>query len=304
MGTGPFYDVKTNNLYYVDKSMTAQVYRYDLTTETFTTGRLLGEGGLSFIFPVEGTKNEFIVGAGKRLLLVTWDGFQTTLTIKRVLVELPTTGLRFNDAKTDSRGRLYVGTMIDGETGNIFDFTKRVGSLYTYTMTEGLVELRGKVGFGNGICFNEKTGTMYFVDSYDLNIKQYMWDIKTGKISGEKIFTDLTQFGTPKTVFPDGLTIDVEGFIYCAMFGGSKVLRINPTNGKVTEIPFPVEQITSMTFGGKTFDSMYCTTSAMDNTRFTEGVKPTNITYPNGYLFRIKDMGVIGTEFYNFKTTA
>lgn len=283
--------------------MSAQVYRYDLTTEKFFTARLLGEGGLSFIFPVEGTKNEFIVGAGKRLLLITWDGLTTILTIKRVLVELPITGVRFNDAKTDSRGRLYVGTMIDGETGNIFDFTKRVGSLYMYTLTEGLVELKTKVGFANGITFNEKTGTMYFVDSYDLNIKQYMWDVKTGKISGEKIFTDLTSYGTPKTVFPDGLTIDTEGFVYCAMFGGSKILKINPTNGKILEIPFPVQQITSMTFGGKTLDSMYFTTSAMDNTLFTEGVKPTNITYPNGYLFKVQDMGITGTEFYNFKTT-
>jgi hypothetical protein len=47
--------------------MSAQVYRYDLTTEKFFTARLLGEGGLSFIFPVEGTKNEFIVGAGTDL---------------------------------------------------------------------------------------------------------------------------------------------------------------------------------------------------------------------------------------------
>lgn len=303
MGTGPFVDIKTNSLYWVDKSISAQIYRYDLTTEKFFTARILGEGGISFIFPVEGSKDDFIVGGLKRLLLIKWDGFTTMTTITRVLAELPVTGVRFNDAKTDSLGRLYVGTMIDGETGDIFDLTKRIGSLYMYTLGGGLVELKNKVGFANGIAFNEKLGIMYFIDSFDLNVKQYLWDKKTGKITNEKIFVDLTKFGTSKTNFPDGLTIDSEGNLYVAMFGGSKILKINPTTEKITEITLPVEQITSMTFGGKTLRSMYFTTSAMDNSLFSKDVTKTKISYPNGYTFKIEDLGVTGTEFYNFKLT-
>lgn len=303
MGTGPFYDRNNNILYYVDKSCAAQVYRYDLSSNTFFTGRVLGEAGLSFIFPVEGSEDKFIVGAGNRLLLIKWDGLTTTITVKLVLVELPNCNLRFNDAKIDSNGRLYVGTMINGETGDIFDFTKRLGSLYSYTLNEGLIELKSNVGFGNGIAFDEKAGKMYFVDSFDLNIKQYSWDIRTGKISDEKVFVDLTSFGIPKIVFPDGLTVDIEGFVYCAMFGGSKVLKINPRNLQIVEISLPVEQITSMTFGGRTLDSMFFTTSAMDNSRFMKGGKEAKITYPNGYVFKIENMGVIGTEFYNFRTS-
>lgn len=303
MGTGPFVDITTNSLYWVDKSISAQIYRYDLTTEKFFTARILGEGGISFIFPVEGSKDEFIVGGLKRLLLIKWDGFTTMTTITRVLAELPVTGVRFNDAKTDSLGRLYVGTMIDGETGDIFDLTKRIGSLYMYTLGGGLVELKNKVGFANGIAFNEKLGIMYFIDSFDLNVKQYLWDKKTGKITNEKVFVDLTKFGTSKLNFPDGLTIDSEGNLYVAMFGGSKILKINPTTEKITEITLPVEQITSMTFGGKTLRSMYFTTSAMDNSLFTTDVKKTKISYPNGYTFKIEDLGVTGTEFYNFKLT-
>lgn len=304
MGTGPFYDIKTNNLYWCDKSISAQIYRYDLTTEKFTTARVLGEGGIAFIFPIEGVKDEFIVGAAKRLLHIKWDGISTLTQITRVLAELPVTGVRFNDAKTDSLGRLYVGTMIDGETGgDIFDLTKRVGSLYMYTLTEGLVEIKSKVGFGNGIAFNEKLGVMYFVDSYDLNVKQYLWDKKTGRINNEKVLTDLTKYGTSKLNFPDGLTIDSEGNVYVAMFGGSKIMKINPINEKITEIPIPVQQITSMTFGGKTLKSMYLTTSAMDNSSFMKEGKPSKISYPNGYTFKIEDLGVTGTEFYNFKLT-
>lgn len=89
--------------------------------------------------------------------------------------------------------------------------------------------MKTKVGMSNGMAFNDTTNTFYFVDSYDLKITQYMWDSKTGTITNEKTLTDLTTFGTTKTNFPDGLTIDQEGNLYVAMFGGSRILKINTT---------------------------------------------------------------------------
>ena len=106
---------------------------------------------------------------------------------------------------------------------------QRLGSLYRFTIEEGLVELKSKIGMSNGMTWNHTTNTFYHVDSYDLNIKQYMFDIKTGHISGEKILTDLSTYGTPKTNFAHGLTIDTEGHLYVAMFGGSRILKINTT---------------------------------------------------------------------------
>jgi len=96
-------------------------------------------------------------------------------------------------------------------------------------MEEGLVEIKTKVGLSNGMAFNDKTNTFYYVDSYDLNVKQYMYDVKTGNISGEKILTDISNYGTVKTNVPDGMTIDSEGNLYVAMFGGSRILKINTT---------------------------------------------------------------------------
>lgn len=295
MGEAPYFDGTTQNLYWTD-IMGGQMFRLDTTTHRTYTARIIGETYISFIVPVDGTTNQYIIGAGKRLLLVTWDGITTMAHIVRILAELPMDGLRFNDAKTDSRGRLFVGTMICEETGNVFDFTKRTGSLYRFTMTEGLTEIKTKVGLCNGIAFNDKTNTMYFVDSYDLNIKQFGYDVKTGKITGEKIFTDLTTFGTTKTNTPDGLTIDNEGNVYVAMCGGSRILKVNGTTGKVmTEITMPVPQVTSMTFGGKGYDTMFVTTAGMD--------LGTPQTYPAGYLFKVTGFGTVhGTEMTKFTT--
>lgn len=299
IGCGPFVDVQTNNFYYTDKSISSQIFRYDIETEKFFTATVPGQNGISFIFPIEGEKDQFIVGADKQLLLINWDGFTIVAEVIRVLCELSVTGVCFNDAKTDSYGRLYVGTKIDA-SGDMFDFSRRAGSLYVYTMQNGLVELKNNVGFANGIAFNERLNIMYFVDSYDLNIKQFSWDSKTGKVANEKII-DLSKYGKHKEVFPDGLTIDIEGNLYVAMFGGGKILKINPATKKIKEIETPIEQVTSMVFGGKTLRSMYITSSGSDNSKFMKDGKKKTITYPNGYTFRIKDMGVAGIEFNHFK---
>lgn len=62
----------------------------------------------------------------------------------------------------------------------------------------------------------------------------------------------------------------------------------------MTEIQMPVPQITSMTFGGKTLDTMFVTTAGLDVT----GVQ----TYPAGYLFKVTNLGVRGTETTKFLT--
>lgn len=47
------------------------------------------------------------------------------------------------------------------------------------------------------------------------------------------------------------------------MFGGSAVARFDPENGAlITKIKLPVEQCTSVAFGGENLDQLYITTGA------------------------------------------
>lgn len=60
----------------------------------------------------------------------------------------------------------------------------------------------------------------------------------------------------------------------------------------MSEIPFPVQQVTSMAFGGKTLDTMFVTTAGLD------WIVPQ--PYPAGYLFKVTGMGVTGTKMTKF----
>lgn len=70
--------------------------------------------------------------------------------------------------------------------GNIFDLTQRSSSLYKFTTKLG-IEVRNRVGLSNGIAFNENKGKMYWVDSYDMNVKEFDYNQSTGDICESKV---------------------------------------------------------------------------------------------------------------------
>lgn len=73
--------------------------------------------------------------------------------------------------------------MISEEQGDVFNLQKRIGSLYRYTMGEGLVQIKDNVGLCNGIGWNNAYNKMFFIDSFDTKIYEFDFDVKTGGIS-------------------------------------------------------------------------------------------------------------------------
>jgi gluconolactonase len=182
-GKNLFWCKEFNYLFWTDVA-TGSVFRMDFNNNyTMSMFKILGENTISFCLPVYGKKDQFIVGAGRRLLLVNWDGYTTMGTITKVLTEVPINGVRINGFNVDKQGRLFFGTMMSEEQTDFYDFTKRIGGLYRYTMTEGLVQLKDNVGIGSGITWNNTFTKMYFVDSFDLSVYEYDYDFKTGSIS-------------------------------------------------------------------------------------------------------------------------
>jgi gluconolactonase len=118
LGEGPHWDVERQSLYYNDIYGDVQsISRYDYREEKTYNAVIPGHPVISFIIPVAGTKDEFIVGSGKKIVLIKWDGKSSTApavkTVGEVESSLPEN--RFNDAKCDPSGRFYGGTMRIGE---------------------------------------------------------------------------------------------------------------------------------------------------------------------------------------------
>lgn len=121
LGEGPHWDVARQSLYYNDiygEKQSISRYAYD---ESKTYNAVIpGHPVISFIIPVDNTQDQFIVGSGKKIVLIQWDGkngqAKALKTVDEVEPDLPEN--RFNDAKCDPIGRFYGGTMRIGETNS------------------------------------------------------------------------------------------------------------------------------------------------------------------------------------------
>ncbi|GGD22656.1 hypothetical protein GCM10011389_33060 [Pontibacillus salipaludis] len=94
------------------------------------------------------------------------------------------------------------------------------------------------------------------------------------------------------------MTIDDEGMLWIAHFGGAKVSRWNPDTGeKVEEIPVPALNVTCCVFGGVNMNELFITTARKDMSE--EDLQ----RYPHaGGLFKVT-MNVSGCESYRFNGT-
>lgn len=173
------------------------------------------------------------------------------------------------------------------EHGDVFD--ARLGTFFRFEAKIGkAIPLKSKICVSNGLTWDEKRKRFYYIDSADMEVKEYEYNVSTGDISNERVLINFK----PCTFAPDGMTIDSEGMLYVATFNGGKILKVNPVTKKVTqEIVIPnVSQITSVAFGGPNLDELFVTTASLDG-------KPA----PAGGLFKVTGLGVKGTKMFNAK---
>ena len=166
---------------------------------------------------------------------------------------------RGNDGAADARGRFWFGTMqqnIAADGGDL-DITQDSGALYRVG-SDGVSKLMfDKVGVSNGPCWSPDNSTFYFGDTKNQIIWAFDFEIDTGYLSNQRMFNDSKAHG-----YPDGATVDAEGFLWSARWDGTCVLRIDP-KGRIDRIvPMPVTRPTCVVFGGAALDTIYVTSSA------------------------------------------
>lgn len=159
----------------------------------------------------------------------------------------------FNDILPDSRGRLYAGTLHWGADG-----LERPGELHLLDPSGTARVVDDGIELANGLGFSPDDRTLYFADSARRVIYAYDVDPPTGSLSRRRVFVRVPG----DEGLPDGLTVDREGFVWCAQWYGSQVVRYDPDGRVERRIPMPVRQISSCIFGGPDLTDLYITTAA------------------------------------------
>ncbi len=110
VGEGPHWVAEEGALYFVD-IIQSRLLRYSYADGAKAEIKLPDLTPL--VVPVQGRKGQFVVGQGRKLSLIKWDGSNGG---KFELEELAETDVdkpnnRLNDGKVDRSGRLWAGTM-------------------------------------------------------------------------------------------------------------------------------------------------------------------------------------------------
>lgn len=159
--------------------------------------------------------------------------------------------LRCNDGKCDPSGRLWVGTMcLDAPQGS--------AALYT-VLPDGTVTTRWTgVTISNGIVWSADRRLIYYNDTPTGQIVRFRYDDATGAIEYDGVAARVPE----GTGAPDGMTIDSEGNLWVAQWGGAGVYRYDPRTGELLgKVSVPAPNVASCAFGGAGLDTLYITTA-------------------------------------------
>lgn len=265
LGEGPFWEPKSKKLYIVD-AFVGNFVQIDTDTRVENIHNFSPDI-VTFIIPNASDDDLFIVSKNNHVSRLKW----STKDLTSLMSVEDNQGTRFNDAKCDSRGRLWAGTMASSDW-----VPPGKGSLYKITpSTADRISIQKEfspVILSNGIAWTNDDTKMFFVDSTKKVIYKFDYDIETGNATNSSIFMDCAV--TPEAAgVPDGMSMDADGKLWVAFFGGARILRIDPETGKVLSIvDMPCERVTSLTFGGPNHQIIYATSARCDdfNTSFTD----------------------------------
>jgi sugar lactone lactonase YvrE len=186
--------------------------------------------------------------------------------------------VRMNDGACDAQGRFWAGTMA-------YDESPGAGTLYRLELDGSCTTVLSGLTISNGIGWSPDGATMFLADSGTGRIDAFDFDASSGDINRRRTIVAIQEPG----VAPDGLTVDEDGGIWVALWGGGAVRRYRPDGALLTVVPLPVDRPTSCVFGGPDRSTLFVTTArhGLDDEALSRQPHA-------GRVFRIEGLGVRG----------
>ncbi|MEW9522119.1 SMP-30/gluconolactonase/LRE family protein [Streptomyces tubercidicus] len=190
-------------------------------------------------------------------------------------------GIRMNDAKCDSAGRFWAGACA-------MDFDAGRGALHvlhpawkTDVVLVGLTQ-------PNGLDWSPDGATFYLIDTQARELLAF--DVVPDQLA--PVDRRVLAHFPASLGYPDGMTVDANGDLWIAMWGGGRILRLSPEGDIVGQVQMPVAQPSSCAFGGPDLDVLYVTTAR-------EGLQP-GPGDPAGSVLAVTGLSVRGLPSRRF----
>ena len=156
--------------------------------------------------------------------------------------------VRMNEGACGPDGAFYCGSMA---------YDERTGAGTVYRLTpHGRVEVvLNEVSISNGLMWTEDGSRAYYADTPTQRVD--VFDFEAGELVGRRPFAHID----PADGSPDGLTVDAEGGVWVALWGGGAVRHYAPDGSLAEIVEVPAPKVTACTFGGEDLDRLFITTS-------------------------------------------
>ena len=253
VGEGPVWNPDEKKVYWTDIAG-GRLFKYDPesgSNETIHNG--VSVGGYRF--------NE-----GGGLVLGTWEGVwlwnsdEDYKVLKEGVIDGTDVPVRINDATSGPDGSFYGGT---DRVGWKDDAVFRLN-------TDGSVDVIDEgVELCNGMGFSPDLLEFYSTDTIKKTIYKWDYNATSKAITNKRVLVKYEGDG-----ITDGMTVDSEGFIWSAIWWGSKVIRFDPEGKVEREVHFPATQTSCPMFGGEDLNELYVTTAGADFGGEPTGIEP------------------------------
>jgi len=242
LGDSPYWSARDERLYWVD-ILRPSVNRLDLATgreEAVALKELVG-------FVVERQAGGLLISTQSGLVALDFD---TGATNSIADPHEQRAQIRFNDGKCDRAGRVWAGTMS-------IDVAPNMGSLYRLDADQSLKRMISEVTIPNGLAWSPDNRTLYFADSGKFTIYAYDFDHRSGELGAGRVFLH----NDARIGRISGMTVDAAGGLWCAMWDGWSVMRLD-SDGKIDRVVnLPVPRPTSCAFIGANLDQLVVTSA-------------------------------------------
>lgn len=242
LGEGPIWVARDAALWFVDIK-SHHIHRFDPELGVARTWKAPAQVG--WIVPTH--DGLFAVGLQTGVHRFDPAGSGSFTLLHAPEAHLP--GNRLNDATVDAQGRLWFGSMDDSEEAASGRFYRAHGETCA---DSGLPP----VSITNGPALSPDGRVLYHVDTLGRTIWRSALDA-----DGQVVET--TPFATIEdgAGYPDGPTVDAEGYLWVGLFGGWGVRRYDPEGRLVATVRFPVANVTKIAFGGADLSTVFATTA-------------------------------------------